>query len=689
MPKPEKVVKKSLYYRLFFVFSLVFLLVGLCFLGSFRGTGEAYELKAKAASGGDTPSVVFRLSNPSAENGSLRLQVMQAYVNVGAVYGATGTGTLRLESGASATSYSSGRRWELTFDAPGAAAQTDEDEAAHQTLYRWAAFPLPETGWRLTTYPYVRLTAQTQGCNMLINELVLVGEVLDADDRGTGEYRVVPMSVSSATALVNESTDEALARAASLIDRPRIPQTAESRFHRFSDGEIATLMTIAEMRAGNEYGAGNVYAGERVYGALGVDLLALGTLVFGMNAFGLRFFSMLAAFGTVVCGFFFVRRLTKSDKAGFVFSLLFMLSCAPMALGGLGTPLMLGVFFFAAALNCCHKFYAEGIPKVTFVTALPTVGAGLLSAAAICVNGAFVVPVLGIAGLFAAGMVRQQKARRYYLDKAIAEAEAEEAAAPAVQADGAQTGTAQADAAQPAPGPAKRRAAAVAAEYKQKNTLAVASFAVSLLLGTLLLALIGLLPAYYPYVKLYDNPASPSLSLFALMWKGFAGGFVGVNAGGAAASAWDPFYVLLRGDGANYSFVWASLTGPVSLLVAAVGIAGAVWRAVALARRSTLDKPTRAALRELIVPAAGLALSLIAAAFGGGAYGFVVLAYAFCFVLAAGALAHAEGLSGRTAAAAKAVTWVLVGLGVVWFALCFVFTTGLPLPSSLISAVFG
>ena len=59
--------------------------------------------------------------------------------------------------------------------------------------------------------------------------------------------------------------------------------------------EAISLMTIAEMREGGNYGEGNIYEGERVYGVLGEDLLAFGTLIFGNSPFGLRFFPMLCA----------------------------------------------------------------------------------------------------------------------------------------------------------------------------------------------------------------------------------------------------------------------------------------------------------------------------------------------------------------------------------------------------------
>ena len=669
--RPKKHFKTSVFYRVTLLVALLFLAVGLAFAGSFRGTGSSFELKAKGEGDAQQPSVVFRLSDlkeeTDGENASLRVSAV--YVNVEAVYAAAGEGaSVRIDWANSATSAFnvSSRRAVLHVENFTPAAQTEE-EATQETakLFDWAAFPVGD-GWRVSQYSYVRIIAPDH--NVRIGEVVFVGEKL-ADGEGTGERCVVPAAVYSATPLVGESAEEAAAAAGALVDRQgSIPTAGGYRFTSYSAGERTVLATISEMRAGSAYGEGNVYEGERVYGALGVDILALGTLIFGMSPFGLRFFPMLAAFGALLAGAAFVRRMAGSDRAGLVFAVLFALAGATLALGGLGTPLMLGVFFLFLSLDLCHRFYAKGMPSAGFAHAAKLIGAGLAGACAICVNGAFVIPVAGVAALFAAGMVRQARARRYYLDKAIETAEA------APQEERQQ---------------AALQAGEVAAEYRRKHASAAASFVTSLLIGTLAVALLALLPVYYAYVKLYDDPASPALNIFTLMWKAFAGGFTGVNAGVDAGTGWELFPVLLRTDGGAHAAVWGAFVNPACLLAVLFAVVYFVGAIVVLARRGEWGKTERKLVRVAAITAGGALVSVLSALVAADAAAFVLLAYLFAFALAAvgsDALMQAEGRVGK---AARVTGWVLLGLLAAMFALYFVFLTGLPLSSALVTRLFG
>lgn len=681
MNNSKKHKRFSIFQRVTLIVALVFLVVGLACLGSFRGTGSAYELKSEV--GGEQPAVVFELPSSLTEEAdgetqSVRLQVVAVYANVGAVYQSAGeSGTLRIvwSSGTSFTSTS--RRADLTFENFTADPGADEDATVAQ-LYNWAAFPIPEDGWRMNSYRYVQLTARN--CNMLVNEIVFVGEKLDADSERTGELCVIPATVRSATPLVGETSEDAALAAGALLDRQgAIPTESGFRFFSYSAEERTVLSTISEMRMGGVYGAGNVYEGERVYGSLGVDILALGTLIFGMSPFGLRFFAMLAAFGTLLLGANFVRRFSGSDKAGMIFAILFALAGFTLALGGLGTPLMIGAFFFVASLDLCHRFYARGMQKKGFAGCLPLIGSGLLGACAVCVHGALVIPMVGVVVLFALGMVRQFRARRYHLDKAIEEAEAQPEV-PVSAAEPQEEGEVA---------PAKRRVAEVVSEYRYKNTAAIASFAASFVVGALIIAILAMLPASFAYVKLYDDPASPSLNIFALMWKAFAGGFVGVNAGVSSGSAWNIFRVISRADGAAFSGVWGAFVNPVCLLALAFAVCWIVRGIVRILLAKDWGKAERRIVREIAIPLAGAFLCVVAALVAKDAALFVLLVYLFGFALASGGvktLTEAEGKAGK---AARVTAWVLFGLLAAMFALYFVFSVGIPLPAALITRLFG
>ena len=690
MANTNKRKQSSLALRLIYAVALIFLCIGLCVLGSFRGTGESFELKTKGSGDAETPSVVFHMTNPTVtdEDGStstVYLRLRHVYVNVGAAYTAVGEGvTLRAEvvSGPTTTASSfSGRRLDLEFSNFSAGDAQEGETLRTDVYYNWVEMGAPETGWLVTTYPYVRLTALS--CNVRINEVVFVGERIATNTstaEGTGEYYVVPATVYSATQLVGETADESAARAGALIDSQYIPSVDTSRFNRVTGQEAISLMTIAEMREGGNYGEGNIYEGERVYGVLGEDLLAFGTLIFGNSPFGLRFFPMLCAAGALLIGALFVRRLAKSDRAGLVFAVLFALASATLALGGLGTPLMIGVFFFLLSLDMCHRFYASGMQKANFLSALPLLISGLSGAFAILVHGAFLVPVAGVAALFAAGVVRQRRARRYHLDLAIAEAEAPSAPAPAPAGEG--------EAHAPL-SPAKQKVARVAREYRNKTAIACVTFCCSLVLGALVCALLFAIPLYYPYIKMYNDPASPTVNIFWLAWKSFAGGFAGSNASAAGASAWNIFYTIARTDGAAFSTVYGAFMNPVAILAALAGLAFLVYNAVRLIGAKEWGKRERTLLRRTLIPFAGLALALITASFAPDAVLFVLLAWLFAFMAAADAVASFTAREGSTGRACRAAAWAGFGLLAAMFIVYFVFAAGLPVASGLIAAIFG
>ncbi len=672
--------KYSVFYRVTLFIALAFLVIGLAFLGSFRTTGGAFELKAKRESDADTPSVIFRLSDLTEETDgqteTTKLRVVAVYANVGAVYQSVGkNATLRIDwsSSASSSFNTSSRRADMVVENFAAEEVAEDVETEH--LFSWGEFASVGEKWIVGTYSYVRLTANT--CNMLVNEVAFLGEKLDADDKGTGELCLVPAEVYSATPLVGQTAEEAASAAGALLDRQNhMPSLSDYRFNSYSAGERTVLATITEMRLGNAYGEGNIYEGERVYGSLGVDILALGTAIFGMSPFGLRFFPMLAAFGALLVGASFVRQYAGSDKAGMIFAILFALAGMTLSFGGLGTPLMIGVFFLLASVNLCHRFYARGMKNAGFVSALPLILSGLSAACAVCVHGAFVIPVIGVALLFAAGMVRQYRARRYYLDKAIAAAETEESAS--AQAEEKET-----------PSPAKRMVAEVVSEYRYKNAAAIASFAASFVIGALVIALLAILPSYFAYVKLYDNPAAPSRNIFSLMWKVFAGGFVGVNAGVPQGSAWNIFAVISRTGGEAYASVWGAFVNPVCLLALVFAVGYCIWSIICLVRTKEWGKTERKITRELTVPLVGALLSAIAAITAREAYAFVVLLYLFAFALVSSGAAALSEREGRFGKVVRVCLWVALGLLVAMFALYFAFATGLPLPAPLIARLFG
>ncbi len=678
MEKKNFLKKMSGWLRAFLVLALVFLAVGLGTLGSVCSTGDGYMLSARRNDNKE-PRVVLQVSAPDTGiDARKNLYVYKVYLNVGTVYAEPGK-VAAVHLGRSSLS-SSTFSTEVVMNVANFYEKLEGEEKTknptQDALYNWI-MPLnvtdpekiAEQGWSLSGFRYYSLKASN--CNVMINEIIFVANALDGEDGGLGEDVVLSVQVDPASVFItteDEKTEDAMKRAAALYDSQCVPSVAQSSYFRYSEEEIHTLMTISEMRAGSSYDPSNIgnYNGDRVYGALGTDLVAFGTLLFGISPFGLRFMPFLAAFGALVFGFLFVKKLAKSEKAGFVFALLFALCGMAFSLGHLGTPLMIGVFFLMASLYFCTCFYMSGMKRAKLGSAVPLMLSGLFAAAAICTNGAYIIPVCGIVVLFVAGMIRQQKAKRYYLDKAIAEAEAEEASpapapAPETEEEAAPTG--------------RQKVAKVLSEYRYKNNLAVTSFLSFLVFGALILSLLSLLPVYYPLMKLYDNPSAPAMSIFTLGWKSFAGGFIGVNETGSTQSIWKPLYVLYRGTG-SVSAVTA--TGSLIAIVAiAAGAIGGICLLVALFRNVNGEGFAKE-LRKTVVLLCGFAISFLTAVFAKGALAFLFLSYLFLFALAGAAYAQLTEEESKGKKIVKIASVLLLVAAVAVFALFAVFTFSIP-----------
>lgn len=648
----------SKYFRAFLITALAFLVIGLGTLGSVMSTGDSFVLTSKQSGDEKEPSLMFHIMLPEGldeDTDEYNLYVKKVLVNVGAVYAPAGEDTdIRIGRGTSPDLI-----YSLTYPLTVPSvyrAENGSDEALSNGPYNWAVFDVTsvtEKGWRLRDYAYYCFFARSN--SVRINEVVFVAENNDLPEE---ERKPVVLAAELDDASIirraeGETKEEALERASAVLDSQYLPTLSSSSFYCYSEEEAYSMMTIAEMRAGGSYVTGDTYLADTVYNALGTDILALGTLIFGMSPFGLRFFPFLAAFGVLVLGYFLVRDLSKSERAGFIFAVLYALSAAFFAAGHLGTPLMLGVFFFTASVYFCHKFYAKGMKTADFKGALPVILSALFGALAVCTNGVWVLPMLGVIALFVVGMVRQRKAKAYYLAKAEAMPEAPAAAEET-----------------PVPSPKEH----VEREYRRKDRAAIASFAVVFLIGSLVLSLLAVIPAYLPYVRVFGDPAAP-MGVFAVAWKLFAGGFTGVNVTSYAQS-WS-LHTIFAGTGELFAVTCAGLL--TAAVAAAASIVALVWFLVG---KKQCEKP---ALRALVIAAVGLVLALVSSFFGGGSFGFTLTALIFLFAIGgfAGDQVLAEG--GR---AAKVAMWVIAVLLILSFVLLIPFTFSVPLPAGLQTALF-
>lgn len=666
------------FMRAFWLTALLFLLVGLGTIGSFQSTGGSFELVKGA-------SVVFTLTARETKEGETAQETLKnIYINVGTPYGELGKTTkLRMRKTSSSES-SSDPYWSdlrlgtveianlyYELEETGENKEENKNNVLTDCNFNWIA-PYDVVGndspWQISTYRYE--ISVTEG-NLRINEVVFVGN----------DGKVIPAKISKG--LSHDIGDGK--EAEKLLDCQTVPSLAQSSYFRYGREEAVTLMTISEMRAGGVFTNSDTYHADTVYNAFGLDLLALGTLIFGMSPFGLRVFPMLASFGILVFGGLTILKLTKSEKAAFFFAVLYALAGLPLAFGHLGTPLTLGVFFFTAALYFLVRFYTGGIRKATRSGGIPLLAAGVFAAASIAVHGAFTVPCVALVGLFAAGMVRQQTAKKYYLEKAEFAPVIEPVSLEGENGSAVLASSPKQEMKRLPEAEAEIAKEKVAREYRYKNALAPAFFFLGLIVGAFILHLIGIAPMYYVYVKIYDNPANPSMSLIQMMWKGYAGGFIGTAPHGVS-SAWSLSAVLFKGSGAFHA-VTAAIVNPVALVLGACGMGYAVARVIAfcIAAKKGEAQSLASEARTYIVLLSLLAVSLITAAFAKNAQGFVFLAHASAYLMA-GCMAGcaAKSVLGEMSARAQKITLITGGvLLLIAFLLLFCYLVSIPLPEVL------
>lgn len=660
--------KLSVYAKAFLIIAAAFLILGMGTLGSAQSVGKGYELPAPQSSDAKDPCIIYTLSAPDDYSRS-DLKLTAVYINVGAIYTEIGsTATLRLYRSSSSTAFSSYIDLVLA-NGYESVAEGASATAVENGNYNWAAFPVPDTGYSLSSYYNYKLVSRT--CNVLINEIVFVGVDKNLDE-AEQKPLLIPAEVNANSVVYDKETDSfsnaaAIEQAHKTIDAQHIPSLAQSSFFRFGEEEAFTLRSVSEMNMGSDYYSADVYSGDRVYNSLGTIILAFGTLIFGMSPFGLRFFPMLASFGILLLGFFFVKKLTKSEKAGLIFAVIYALSGLSLSFGHLGSPLTVGIFFLFASLYLCYGFFEKGIEKAKLSGALPVVGSAILSAAAICVNGAFLIPVLGIVALFIAGVIRQKRRARVALDAAVEEAEIAQSDAETAEAEQIVS--------------SKQKVADVLNEYSYKNKIAISMFTAFLVLGTILISMLGVLPMYFTYLKLYADPTATA-NVLSLIWKAFIGGFTGVNATSATQSAYSLWYTLYQGSGAQYAVTATGILPAIAAVL--IGLCGIVFMVVLLVKSIKAKKWEF--VGASVTLSAGIAICLIMALLAKCALAFLFGGCLLSFLCAAFV---SYGVCDGECKKGKIVTAVCGVALAVCFLLFAPFTFSIPLPSGFMTAIFG
>ncbi len=95
--------------------------------------------------------------------------------------------------------------------------------------------------------------------------------------------------------------------------------------------------------------------------ALGVELIALGTLIFGENPFGLRIIPFLFFVATLYLLFFFGKKLFGANLYGMLTTVCYLVAGLGLSLAGLGLSYSIAVFFAVASLYFTYNLFVKGM----------------------------------------------------------------------------------------------------------------------------------------------------------------------------------------------------------------------------------------------------------------------------------------------------------------------------------------
>ena len=628
---------------------LVFLIAGACTIGGFSSPGSAYYLPAEQY-------IVYYLDFQEDENGDTA-SLASVYVNVGAVYTDIGdTFTLEFRHGNASGSYTNGKfssagMGKITlaniYQAP--AEDTEGEEAADTaaalgTNYGWVkAFDYTEDPVSYSSYRLVRVAAS---CDMLLYGISFVdtqGKVIpaytaEADVRGFFGSSYWPSYRDLFRANDRSSAYGALGEPAALTDGTA-PAAGDIAYSQFTQDEKYTLLQIDNIRLGSIVADGT-YNASTDFGPLAALLPMLGTLIFGVCPFGLRIVPLLCTAGLLAVLYFFGKELFRRPGWGFLTAALTAFGGLALTVGRLGLAYAPIALCAVAAYWCMFRFFRRGVSAAKPAAgACSVLASGLCFALAMALDPKCIFALLGLAGLFAAGMVRQKRKDAAALAKVrAAAAEGEEAAQSASGAPQSASGAPQSDTPQ-------SYALDTAQSYARR--LAWLFAVLGFIAATVAFVALAFLPQYFTYMQLYEaDPSAPSLGFFTLLFRALGDAFTVSDVTAlSAANAASCFGWLIGFKGATLftageGGAYIALNAQANYAMLLVALVGFVWSTVYTLqyafgggqKRREAGEAASSFVAAYCVLTAGSLTSLLQYAFCGGANAAQsMLFYAFFF----------------------------------------------------------
>lgn len=455
--------KITAYVWAFLALLIVFVTAGFATLGSVKTTGDSVTVKENAPA-------YYALN---LEDGQ---KLDEVYVNVGVADAKIGESiSVTVETNTSSTASTSGT-WSKHGDPVVFTNIGSSSEYAKQGVaYNW----LKVHDATVSSAKKIRISFSKSA---VLNELVCL-------DQNGERIDISPLSITN-----GDYTVSALAKA---CDKQSSFTKSTSAYHNLGREESIYMASAQNVLGGRTVAQDTAYVLDDNYNYLSSLIFAGSVGLFGESVFALRLPALFAATAILVFAYLLVREMTKSDKYSFIFALLFALGGVLIPLSRFAAPYTIIASALLGSLYFAYKFYAKGISSKHVVKGgLNVLYSGLFAAVAMSIDGAAVLPVIGILVLGIFGLRRQKAAYKL----ALAKTEGMEETVVSENGESKKV---------------NKAAARETAKYHAKNRVCWCFAILSFVLGTLALMILSSVLCYFAYVKAGGSAATGYVKFLA------------------------------------------------------------------------------------------------------------------------------------------------------------------------------
>ncbi|MBR2320975.1 MAG: hypothetical protein IKA57_02435 [Clostridia bacterium] len=456
-------MKKITAYTWAFILAiLVFFTVGMFTLGSTKSTGKTMTVLKNT-------TVYYEIDNDGKNE-----TIESIYLNVGAIHAELGTeATLTVKASNSSSSVSPSSASWAVFGSAIKVCNVSNETNSNSQLYNWVnvASGLSKSAYKISFTSDVALD---------LNEIVAVnksGEIVTLKAYAANGYSLAEIN----------STIDKQGNFARFLKDGKV-ELSNGAFENLAQEEGYYMSSVQNVLAGNTK-IDAVFTLDGNFNYLATILMTPSVAIFGNSAFALRLPAFVATCLLIVFAFLLVKELTKREQFAFYFSLVLMFGGLATTVGRLGAPYVMVASAIVASAYFMYAFFAHGIStKDMLGGALNILVSGLFGAAAIAMDITAILPIAGVAVIYAFGLKRQKKAHVLALEKVTDE----------------------------------KATLREKNAYATKTRLSYGFAALSFGVGTIVLMLFSAVLCYSAYVRAMNNA---DVNFLAMIWKGIAASF--------------------------------------------------------------------------------------------------------------------------------------------------------------------